>query len=282
MPWRRPYCRGSAEGKAIPDAGGQCGETNDQNPASDHVRRIGHPHVAGIARKPAQAVHSPDRRPFDLSVDRRRGRRSRGVRAGGRHHQFRLSLSRRRATEGDRRRGDDPARAGAARQRGGGRRRGRLGGGPRSEDDRRRARGRPRLRGRKAIRRALRRRRATSRRPAKSSPSASRPTIRRPATATFTRPSRWRSIRACGGSSDSSRSRTKSARARSSRTAICGTRAISSSAPTSCWRSSRASSRRSPRRPLSGGRGGEKGPRLRRSRPMRPSRGRRRPRSTTR
>src|SRR5271166_4748701 len=38
--------------------------------------------------------------------------------------------------------------------------------------------------------------------PAKSSPSASRPTIRRPATVTFTRPSRWRSIRACGGSSD--------------------------------------------------------------------------------
>ena len=47
------------------------------------------------------------------------------------------------------------------------------------------------------------RRRATSRRPAKSSPSASRPTIPRPATVTFTRLSRWRSIPACGASSGS-------------------------------------------------------------------------------
>ena len=44
--------------------------------------------------------------------------------------------------------------------------------------------------------------------------------------------------RSCGGSNDSWRNRTKNARARSSRTAICGTRAISSSAPTSCSRSS--------------------------------------------
>ena len=41
----------------------------------------------------------------------------------------------------------------------------------------------------------------------------------------------------CGGSSGSWRSPTKRARAPSSRTAICGTRAISFSAPTSCWRS---------------------------------------------
>ena len=156
-----------------------------------------------------------DRRTFDVSIDRRPGRRSGGFRAGGRHHQFRLSLSRRRATEGDRRRGDDPARARAARQRGRGRRRGRLGGGPRSEDDRRRARRRPRLRGRKAVRPAVRARRSPPRRRARSSPSASRPIIRRPATATFIPAEPLAIDRRCGGSSGSSRSRTKSARARS-------------------------------------------------------------------
>ncbi len=37
------------------------------------------------------------------------------IRPGGRHHEYRVSLSRRRAIEGDRRRGGDPARAGPAR-----------------------------------------------------------------------------------------------------------------------------------------------------------------------
>ena len=82
-----------------------------------------------------------DRSTFQSIVERRR--RPRDFRAAGRHHQFRLSLPRRRATEGDRRRGDDPARAGTARQRRGGRRRGGLGGDARPQDHRRRAGRRP-------------------------------------------------------------------------------------------------------------------------------------------
>ena len=88
----------------------------------------------------------------------------------------------------------DPARAGAARQRRGCRRRGRLGGGPRSDDGGRRARRRSCVRGRKGIRPALRAGRRSRRPRAKSSPSASRRIIPRPATATFIRASRWRSI----------------------------------------------------------------------------------------
>src|SRR5271167_4825387 len=37
---------------------------DDEDSAGDHVRRFGHSRLAGIAREPAQAVHSPDRRPL--------------------------------------------------------------------------------------------------------------------------------------------------------------------------------------------------------------------------
>ena len=91
--------------------------------------------------------------------------------------------------------------------------------------------------------------RKPTRRPirAKSSPSPSRPTIPPPATTTFTPARRWRSIPMCAGSSNSWRTR-RSARGRSLKMAVCGTRAISSSAPTSCWRSFSVSSQRSPGR----------------------------------
>ena len=132
------------------------GVSDEQDPAGDHVRGFGHPGLAGVAREPAQAVHSADRRPVDLPVGGRPFGRPVDLRAAGGDHQFRLSFSGRRATEGDRRGGDDPARAGAARQRRGGRGGGRLGGGARSCDGGGGAGGRPCVRGGGEVRRAVR------------------------------------------------------------------------------------------------------------------------------
>ena len=183
---RRAYCRGSAR-LAICERAGQPGECMTK------IMPVIMCGGSGTRMWPESRESLPKQfipligAAFDLSIDRQPGQRPRSVRPGGRHHQFRVSLSRRRAIEGDRRRGGDPARAGPARQRRRCRRRGRLGGGARSEDGRRRARRRPCVRGRKAIRQALRASLRGGRRRAKSSPSASPPTIPRPATAIFTR-----------------------------------------------------------------------------------------------
>jgi mannose-1-phosphate guanylyltransferase / mannose-6-phosphate isomerase len=50
------------------------GGHDEQNPTGDYVRRLRHTRVAGIAGKFTKTIHSPDRRPVDLPVDRRPGR----------------------------------------------------------------------------------------------------------------------------------------------------------------------------------------------------------------
>ena len=164
---------------------------NGQDSAGDHVRRLGHPGLAGVAREPAQAVHSADRRSLDLPVDHRRWSGTRRFSSApvvitNFDYRFRVAEQLKEIERG----GDHPARAGAARQRGRGRRGGGLGGGPRSQDDRGGARRRPRVPEREGGSSSCASRRPPRRRPARSSPSASRRIIPRPATDTSTRASR--------------------------------------------------------------------------------------------
>jgi hypothetical protein len=73
LPWERHCCRGSARAAALtlslPSSDVTRG-ADDKNLARSDVRRLWHPRLAGIARKPAQAVHSSHRRALNLSVHR--------------------------------------------------------------------------------------------------------------------------------------------------------------------------------------------------------------------
>ena len=205
------------------------------DPAGDHVRRLGHAPVAGLAREHAEAVHPPARRSVQLSDHRQTFRPPRLHEAVDPRVE-RRPLHRGRAAPGDRRRGRDRARAGAARL-GRGRRRGGLpGAAPGQRNGRARRGGRSSDRRHGGLRGLLSRRRR--RRPgrlhhdARRHPDGARHGLRLHPT----RGGAARIVGAAGGWLRREAGRPHGRRLHRGRLSV-GTAAISSSGPTSWCRS---------------------------------------------